>query len=291
VSTAVAIATPALGIGGVTSMFSVADAVLLRPLPFANPDRLVVISQSNIQQNQAVLEVTYPAFREWRQHAQALTPLAAIATVNARLVFGRTAEPVRVEGRVVSGEFFAVFGVAPLLGRTRFDARPDVIGQTVTLTGRSYAVVGVANFRINDVVVRRDGSAENVAAAVRALVQDVDARVPAPSIVLMTEVVAGVLAPSLFTARLSGALGIGALLLAALGLYALIDYSVSRGIAEIGLRVTLGAQPTHVRWLVLRRGQQPPKAQCLAYIKEVWTDMRPLSLRKQMEADGDWAPS
>ncbi len=77
--TLVAVLTLALGIGGATSMFSVADAVVLRPLPYADEDRLVVISMSDRDRNQPFLEFSYPAYREWRDRSREFRTVSAMS--------------------------------------------------------------------------------------------------------------------------------------------------------------------------------------------------------------------
>src|ERR1035437_9627023 len=94
---AVALATLALGIGATTAIFSVVDAVLLKPLPFRNAERLVAVWESN---GAVTRETTFAApwnFREWRKQGQALEALAAIHDLHINLTGGR-------DGRIVTGE-------------------------------------------------------------------------------------------------------------------------------------------------------------------------------------------
>ena len=164
--TLVAVLTLALGIGGATAMFSVADAVVLRPLPYADADRLVVISMSDRERNQPFVEISYPAYREWRDRSRQLQSIAAMSSVNDETILTGRGEPLPVEGRWVTGDFFSVLGVAPTLGRVlrRDDDQPGapnvvvishrfwadrlsgdlgVIGQSITLDGKSHTIVGV----------------------------------------------------------------------------------------------------------------------------------------------------
>src|SRR5689334_15601468 len=101
----VALLTLALGIGGATAMFSVADAVVLRPLPYADQDRLVVISMSDRDRNQPFLEFSYPAYREWRDRSRQFQAVAAMSSVNDETILTGHGEPIPVEGRWVTGEF------------------------------------------------------------------------------------------------------------------------------------------------------------------------------------------
>ena len=164
--TIVAVLTLALGIGGATAIFSVADAVVLKPLPYADPDRLVVAWQSDRTRNQPFVEISYPAFREWRDRTHLFEAIAAMPSVNDELALTGRGEPITVEGRGVTGAFFRLFGVAPAVGRVllpedeqpgaaavvvlshglwrdRFSSDPEVVGRSMVLDGRPRTIVGV----------------------------------------------------------------------------------------------------------------------------------------------------
>ncbi len=110
----VAIVTLALGIGANTAIFSVVNAVLLRPLPYATPDRIVRLWEQSARGGRMAL--SGPNFVDFRQRATTLDPLAVYGG-NTETVLGGT-EPVFAEAFAVSDGFFRVFGVAPQLGRT-----------------------------------------------------------------------------------------------------------------------------------------------------------------------------
>lgn len=161
--TAVAVITLALGIGANTAIFSIVYGVLLRPLPYPHPDRIVMLSRTYRG------AVDYPAFgsREfafWQEHRKPLAYLSASTDVGFNLAGGSRAE--RVEGLRVSSEYFHVLGVEPALGRdfradedrigganvailsnglwkSQFGADPKVIGKEISLGGNPYTVVGV----------------------------------------------------------------------------------------------------------------------------------------------------
>ena len=161
---AVAIATLALGIGVNTAMFSVVDAVLLKPLPFADADRLVMVWLDNTPvDGQSKFFVTPPEWAEWRRHNTVFTDIAASQPADAAL--SGDGEPEDLSARKVTGNFWTVLGAQPQLGRVftededthgarvvvishglwqrRFGAAPDVIGRAVTLNDQAYEVVGV----------------------------------------------------------------------------------------------------------------------------------------------------
>jgi putative ABC transport system permease protein len=162
----VAVLTLTVGIGGATAIFSVADAVVLRPLPYQEPERLVAIWESSRENNTPFYELSYPAFRVWRDHSRTLETIAAMSSVNSDVVLTGSGEPLTVKGRWVSSGFFAVLGVRPILGRPllpederpgspgvvvlshalwrrRFEADPTIVGRLVTLDSQALRIVGV----------------------------------------------------------------------------------------------------------------------------------------------------
>jgi putative ABC transport system permease protein len=162
---AVAAGALALGIGASTAVFSVVDAVLLRPLPFADPGRLVLVWQSIPERNAPFVEVSYPYFREIRSRSGTLAGLAAMPSVNSGFTLGGR-EPTRVDGRIVTGNFFDVLGAQAALGRTfgeaedkvgaprvvvvshglwqrLFGGDPGLVGRTLELDGTPMTVIGV----------------------------------------------------------------------------------------------------------------------------------------------------
>ena len=165
--TAIAILTLGLGLGGATALFSVADAVILRPLPFAESDRLVLFWQNDRTRAQPFVEMSYPAFRDYREQNQVFAELAGMPSTNQGLLLTGRGEPTSLEGRWVTGNFFSALGVSPLLGRALepaddvagaprvvvlghglwrdlFSAAPEIVGQSLTLDDQPYTVVGIA---------------------------------------------------------------------------------------------------------------------------------------------------
>lgn len=165
-TTVVAVLMLSLGIGGATTIFSVVDAVLLRPLPYLEADRLVMIWLSDRTRSQPFLEISYPAFREWRERTRAFESIAAMPSVNFEMALTGRGEPMAIEARAVTGDFFSLLGTQATLGRVllphddeigapavavlshglwreRFDADPGVLGRPMILDGRPFTVVGV----------------------------------------------------------------------------------------------------------------------------------------------------
>jgi putative ABC transport system permease protein len=159
-----AVMTLALGIGGNSAIFSVINAVLLRPLPFQNPERLVTLWESSPRHEMDRAAVSPPNFVDWSTQSQTLEHIAAYRYWGFVLTGG--GEPERITGARVSASLFPLLGVKPILGRTflpeedrfgsspvvlvreglwrsRFGADPDFIGKSLTLNGGSYRVVGI----------------------------------------------------------------------------------------------------------------------------------------------------
>ncbi|HKY27857.1 MAG TPA: ABC transporter permease, partial [Pyrinomonadaceae bacterium] len=162
--TCVAVITLALGIGANTAIFSVVNAVLLRPLPFPQSDDLVMVTMANPRLGEDRIPLSVADFLDWRSQNQAFEDLAAF-TDNWFSLTG-DAEPERLRGAWVTAGFFSTLKAQPLLGRTfvagedapggaplvilsqrlwqrRFGSNPQVIGQAITLNGRSRTIVGV----------------------------------------------------------------------------------------------------------------------------------------------------
>jgi putative ABC transport system permease protein len=160
--TAVAVLTLALGIGANSTMFTAVNSMLLRPLPYPQPDRLVVILEAARQESPNV--VAYPDFLDWQQQTKVFADMAAYQLATFNLTGAD--EPERVPGLRITANFFRTLGVRPALGRDflpeedepsgsavlllshrlwerRFGSDPAVIGRTVPLNGRGHVVVGV----------------------------------------------------------------------------------------------------------------------------------------------------
>ncbi|HKD76867.1 MAG TPA: ABC transporter permease, partial [Ktedonobacterales bacterium] len=162
--TLAAIATLALGIGANTAMFSVVYHVLLRPLPFPDPGRLVAIEPMSTRHGPpSPSNFSYPDYRDVRERNRSFTDIAAYNNNDYTLT--GTGEPIHVSTEIVSAGFFDVLGVQPALGRSfareedapghhvivlshrlwvrQFQGDRAVLGRTVTLSGRNYTIVGV----------------------------------------------------------------------------------------------------------------------------------------------------
>ncbi|HKA17355.1 MAG TPA: ABC transporter permease [Blastocatellia bacterium] len=165
--TVVAVLTLALGIGVNSSIFSLINAVLLRPLPFKDPDRLISIWERRDSSNDANLPISGHEFVAWRDQASSVDKMAMIR--GDGLILTGAGDPSSVSVLRVSSDFFSVLGVSPILGRTflpeedqqtnriavlnaavwksRFGSDPEIIGKGLMLNDQQYTVVGVMAHR------------------------------------------------------------------------------------------------------------------------------------------------
>jgi putative ABC transport system permease protein len=169
--TAVAVAAIAIGIGANTAMFSLVDAILLRPLPYPEPQRLIVVGTQ--ERGRSGLDLMGTAdFLAWRDHQQSFEQVAVLNQGGRSFALTGMGEPERIPGVRVSANFFSVFGIAPLKGRgfqpgedrpgttgvvviseqfwrNHLGSDPDVLSRTLTLDGKLQTIVGVmpASFR------------------------------------------------------------------------------------------------------------------------------------------------
>ncbi|HUI83386.1 MAG TPA: ABC transporter permease [Candidatus Binatia bacterium] len=157
--------TLALGIGATTAIFSLINAVLLRPLPFPDPDRLMAPAALDQSAGKPGLPVTisYPDFFDWRARNHSFEAIACYRH-SARTLTG-SGTPRMLEIQVVASDFFRVLGVNPILGRgfvredekpgthvavlshetwrSIFGGAPDIVGRNITLDRKTYVVIGV----------------------------------------------------------------------------------------------------------------------------------------------------
>ena len=159
-----AILTIALGIGANTAVFSVVDAVLLRPLPYEQPHELVSLGLSSPGEGPALAPVTYPIFQSWADESRSFDRLAAY-TYTVHNLAG-AAEPVRVWAVAATSSLFEVLRMQPHVGRSfspevdrpggltqvllshpfwqsSFGSDPTIVGRMIELDGASYQVIGI----------------------------------------------------------------------------------------------------------------------------------------------------
>src|SRR5882757_2384064 len=105
----------AIGVGATAAIFSIVDAILLRPLPFARADDLVLVTETNLQTRQSNGDASPANFMDWRARNHSFTAMAAFR--QARFTFSAADRPEIVEGAIVNVNFFDVLGGKPQIGR------------------------------------------------------------------------------------------------------------------------------------------------------------------------------
>jgi putative ABC transport system permease protein len=162
--TVMAVLALALGIGANTAIFSVVNGVLLRPLPYAQPDRLALIWTAATDNRTQEGSSSYPDIADWRAENHVFEDVASFRGIGFNLT--GVGEPERIDGAYVSANFFSLLRVSPRLGRSfrpeedrpggervvllshglwqrRFGGDPKIVGQILTLNGQGFNVVGV----------------------------------------------------------------------------------------------------------------------------------------------------
>lgn len=175
--TVVAVLTLALGIGANTAIFSVINSVLLHPLPYHDPDNLVMVWESNSQHPNPHNTVSPPNFLDWQSRNTVFSNMAFIVDVRNNLT--GNGDPEEVVVQAVSANFFSLLGVDPLIGpgftpengqaghdnvvilsyglwKERFASDPAIVGKSILLNGKPQTVVGVAPQNFNWFI--KDGS-------------------------------------------------------------------------------------------------------------------------------------
>ncbi|HYL93690.1 MAG TPA: ABC transporter permease, partial [Alphaproteobacteria bacterium] len=158
---AIVLITLALGIGANTAIFSVVNGVMLKPLPFSEPDRLYVFYESTPATRQ--YSISYPNFLDWQSGNKSFSSIAAFRRDN--LVLTGEGRPERLHAAMISAGLLSTLGVRPALGRefesredhlgsggvvliseslwrNRYSSDPDVLGRTLQLSGAAYSIVG-----------------------------------------------------------------------------------------------------------------------------------------------------
>jgi putative ABC transport system permease protein len=162
--TVVAVVALTLGIGANTAIFSVVNSVLLRPLPYSEPERLMQLWEADSRKGRSEMPASYPNFADWRDQKNAFEEVVAYSDWTFNLA--GTAEPERIRSAIVSPAFFSTLGINPIHGRgfltgedergkdlvaviseslwqRRFDSDPNIIGKSVNLDDKAFTVVGV----------------------------------------------------------------------------------------------------------------------------------------------------
>jgi putative ABC transport system permease protein len=176
--TSVAVLSLALGMGAISTIFSFVNGIMLRPLPYQEPDRLVLLDETAFKRGSPSMNVSYPNFLDWRQQNHSFEDIACYTTGGFIISPGAPGgspgapgaggggEPEQLKGAFVTQGLFEIIGVAPILGRTftadedqpdhdqvvilsyglwqrRFGSDPNILGQTLLLNNRQRVVIGI----------------------------------------------------------------------------------------------------------------------------------------------------
>jgi len=164
--TIMALLVMALGIGANSALFTVVHSVLLKPLPFPDPNRLVMLYERSTDGNYPFNVIAPGVYAEWQQHARNFERMAIFGSNSYNLADDSGQWPEKIESARVSAEFFPILGVAPAYGRVfdasddqpraeaavvlswglwkrRFGGEPSVIGSKILLDGKPYTVLGI----------------------------------------------------------------------------------------------------------------------------------------------------
>jgi putative ABC transport system permease protein len=162
--TVAAVATLGLGIGATALVFSMVNATILRPFPYSDPSRLVMLGESDKAKGDDHVGTSYPNFLSWRESANSFSSISAFYPTSVSMRVGREAE--HFDGAIVSANLFETLGMKPVVGRTfaaneegagspravvlsyelwqkQFRGAPDAVGRTVYVNAEPYTVVGV----------------------------------------------------------------------------------------------------------------------------------------------------
>src|SRR6478672_1569893 len=172
--TAIAVIALALGIGANTAIFSMIDSVLLRPLPYPQPGRLVMLEEN--EKDGKSSNTSYATTKDWRERSQSFENISAVR--NWSITLTGEGEPEMLNGMRVSSNYFSLLAVKPVLGREflpgedtpatrrvvilshglwerRFGSDPQIAGKPISLSGQTFTVAGVMPPGFEDLISER----------------------------------------------------------------------------------------------------------------------------------------
>ena len=226
--TSLAVLTLALGIGANTAIFSVCEAVLLKPLPYSDPDRILMLWEQRLQGE--TLGLVAPAnFFDWREQSRSFSEMAAI-NPNLNFVLTGQGEAARLTGAGISPNLFSLLGTRIRLGR-------DFLEEEDRPGGDRVAILNCRTWLHH----------------LRKAVSAIDAAAPLDQVETMEQIVSESLVQPRFRTALLAAFSILALVISSIGIYGVMNYLVIQRTWEFGIRLVVGATKGDVLRLVLGR--------------------------------------
>jgi hypothetical protein len=259
---ALVVLTLALGIGANSAMFGIVNSVLIKPLPYNQPDELVYMYGAFKQSDRAL--VSPPDFLDYRARNSVFSALAARTIFGTSVITGGD-EPERVRSSIATANFFATLGVAPYRGRAFCRKKSVGVAADVRVYGQANDApdmmycsdrqpnAGFGRVTMN-LAARVRGNPASIAPQLRSAIRSIEPDVPLAAIQPMTEILSDSRSGERFRAQVFGGFAAVALLLAVVGLYGMLAYSVTQRMREIGVRIALGARPLAVVRLVVTQG-------------------------------------
>ena len=266
---AISVLTLALTIGAATTVFSLFDAVLLRPFPYKDPERLVRIRTEQPQIAGSVVDASIYDFWDWRRQATSFSGMAAYVSYSNNLTGEGPARSVRMT--FATPELFSVLfpGRSPIGEQIRWGTNQDydpwtsvigVVGNTRwhPAEPRSGAEVYWSYLQYpspnNNLIVRTTTDPDSLVEAIRRTIQEVNPDFAVESVQTMDTLIGESVWQRRLWAFVLATFATLALVLAVIGLYGVMSYIVSQRARDWGIRLAIGASPASVVALVLRGG-------------------------------------
>ncbi len=249
----VAVLTLAIGIGANITLFSVIHAVLLKPLPFGDPGRLVVVQQQS-KRHGWTTGFSYPDFQDWKEQGQVFESFAAFTQAEFDLVDKHGGQ--KIKGAAVTEDFFSLLKMPPLMGRI-LGVAADIVQGNVRNEKLNHLFFPFDSKFIGPdlvIVMRTESESAAVIGQIREIVREIDPSLPVFKVsafkAQMNKCVSQERLVALFLIIFASI----AVFLVVIGIYGVVSYAAVQRTNEIGIRMALGAQQTSILAMILKQG-------------------------------------